>query len=1022
MSSSGTSSGTSSGWWLRACLCACACAATWVCGSAAFAQSRALGWVAAPASGVEMRLSDDAGALKVDFDFHGAGGWAAFRKDTTLKLPENYEFSFRLKGLAPRNTLEFKLIDASGENVWWVRRPDFEFEGDWRTIRFRKRHIEFAWGPKGGGELTDMAAIEFAITAGNGGQGTVWIGDLQLTPRAPVMAPPGPPLIRRSGDSYTLDLRVPQEYGGITVRWNTPGRGRDYDVQISQDAAGWETVRRVRGGRRLEDLLQLPETESRYLRIRPLAQTELGAIREVRIEPLDFGAAPNRVYERLARSTTDDVYPVYFRDQQTYWTVVGNAGAAREALFSQYGALEVDKRSFTLEPFLHDGTELVGWGAADSTLLEDGYLPMPSVRWQHKNWQLFTTTWADAEALWVRYRVRNRSAQAGRGTLYVALRPFQVNPPRQFLNVAGGVAPIARIRRTESGVLVDSTQVITVSRPQAFGATTFDQGDITDYLRTRQLPDAQSVTDSAVSLASAALAYPLDVRAQDSVDVVLAVPHGRAAALTDDHTSWRGAVAGWRAQLDRLDIDIPADPDLGQSIKSTVAYILINQDGPAIQPGSRSYERSWIRDGSLTSAALLRLGHTEPVKRFIEWYAPHQYADGKVPCCVDRRGADPVPENDSHGQLIYLIAEYFRYTGDTAVVCATWKHVAAAVAYMDSLRHSRRTEEYRGTGFWGMMPQSISHEGYSAKPMHYYWDDFFALKGFKDATWLAGQLRDSANARNWAVMRDEFNADLLRSFRWTMEKHGIDYLAGSVELGDFDATSTTVGLSPAGAQHDLPESALRRTFERYWEEFAARRSQWQQIKAGGYQDSTRKFEAYTPYEWRVVGALVRLGQRERAHAVAAWFMEHQRPDAWNHWAEVVFRNPLAANFIGDMPHTWVGSDFIRSVLDMFVYDDAEQLIIGAGISPAWLNGSDTVRIAGVRTPYGAIGYRVFRSGDGNKITYRFDQSPRAPRHGFVIRSPTERPIRAVTAGRQRVLHTQSEVQLSVLPRELVLSY
>src|SRR5690606_16893375 len=99
-------------------------------------------------------------------------------------------------------------------------------------------------------------------------------------------------------------------------------------------------------------------------------------------------------------------------------------------------------------------------------------------------------------------------------------------------------------------------------------------------------------------------------------------------------------------------------------LKSTLAYILINRDGPSIQPGSRSYERSWIRDGSLTSAAMLRLGHAQEVREFIDWYAPYQYDDGKVPCCVDARGADPVPENDSHGQLIFLIAEYYRYTGD----------------------------------------------------------------------------------------------------------------------------------------------------------------------------------------------------------------------------------------------------------------------------------------------------------------------------------------------------------------------
>ena len=38
----------------------------------------------------------------------------------------------------------------------------------------------------------------------------------------------------------------------------------------------------------------------------------------------------------------------------------------------------------------------------------------------------------------------------------------------------------------------------------------------------------------------------------------------------------------------------------------------------------------------------------------MEWYAQYQYDNGKVPCCVDEHGATPVPENDSHGELIYL--------------------------------------------------------------------------------------------------------------------------------------------------------------------------------------------------------------------------------------------------------------------------------------------------------------------------------------------------------------------------------
>src|SRR4029077_9110273 len=157
-----------------------------------------------------------------------------------------------------------------------------------------------------------------------------------------------------------------------------------------------------------------------------------------------------------------------------------------------------------------------------------------------------------------------------------------------------------------------------------------------------------------------------------------------------------------------------------------LAHVLINRAGPALQPGARAYRRSWIRDGALTSEAMLRLGHEDVVRDFLRWYAPYQFPNGKVPCCADTRGADPVPENDSHGQLIYLAMEYYRHTGDRPTLERMWPHVTAAVQYIDSLRHSRMTPMYQtaeSLAFRGLLPQSISHEGYSAKAMHSYWDD-----------------------------------------------------------------------------------------------------------------------------------------------------------------------------------------------------------------------------------------------------------------------------------------------------------
>ena len=75
-----------------------------------------------------------------------------------------------------------------------------------------------------------------------------------------------------------------------------------------------------------------------------------------------------------------------------------------------------------------------------------------------------------------------------------------------------------------------------------------------------------------------------------------------------------------------------------------------------------------------------------------------------------------------------------------ALLSEHYDAVVRGVEYMESLRAKRLTDEYTLSGdpimraCIGLMPESISHEGYSAKPMHSYWDDFWALRGYLDAS------------------------------------------------------------------------------------------------------------------------------------------------------------------------------------------------------------------------------------------------------------------------------------------------
>jgi hypothetical protein len=335
-----------------------------------------------------------------------------------------------------------------------------------------------------------------------------------------------------------------------------------------------------------------------------------------------------------------------------------------------------------------------------------------------------------------------------------------------------------------------------------------------------------------------------------------------------------------------------------------------------------------------------------------------------------------VPENDSHGELIFAIADYARHTGDDAFLAAMWPHVRGAFEYMETLSASERTEANRAIdpAFYGMMPASISHEGYSAKPMHSYWDNFWALRGYKDAVWIAERLGKREDAARMAAARDRFRADLDASLRAATARHGIDFLPGAAELGDFDPTSTTIALAPGGEQARLPQDLLHNTFERYWREFEQRR------------DGKREWKDYTPYEWRNVGAFVRLGWRERAWDAVKFFFDDRAPRGWNQWGEVVSRTPRKPFFLGDLPHAWVASDFMRSALDMFAYarESDDSLVLAAGIPARWLDGTG-IAIEGLRTPQGPIGYSLRR--EPERLVLRFAKDTLLPSGGAVLPWP-----------------------------------
>src|SRR3989338_9136113 len=177
--------------------------------------------------------------------------------------------------------------------------------------------------------------------------------------------------------------------------------------------------------------------------------------------------------------------------------------------------------------------------------------------------------------------------------------------------------------------------------PDTYGTAAFksaDQyGDIVEDIRAGALSVGADTFSDPQGLGSAALEYAFNIepgaRAQWNFAVPLHEESEIDPAGVRDAGTWgaggadpagdveagRSAVLEfWRDKLSRIRIELP-DTEFVRTLQSNIAYILINDDSFRLQPGSRNYESSWMRDGAVTAAALLSMGFDPEVKRYLNW-------------------------------------------------------------------------------------------------------------------------------------------------------------------------------------------------------------------------------------------------------------------------------------------------------------------------------------------------------------------------------------------------------------------
>jgi hypothetical protein len=784
------------------------------------------------------------------------------------------------------------------------------------------------------------------------------------------------------GESITVDFGYVRSPLGAFIEWGA-AYGTDFSVYLSDDGKSFREVGRILTGNGGSDSFWWRSTTSRYFRltVHEASAPEGAIVNELKLRILNKDRMPIGQLERAAAAGHGDLYPQSLLGRQVYWTALGEYDEADQALFDEYGNLEPHRGSPQITPLIRVGHTLHGApaSASISQSLAEGSLPIPTVEWAAGEIEIRVTAFAHAGLAVAEHRVTNRSAVPQKGALVLALRPVQIDPYWQH----GGHAAINSVSVDGREASVNDRPYATFSLPpDSIAVADFDNGDVVRLIDKGPGKTAPSLRSDS-GLLSAACEFDFSLAPGASFAVVVSSPmrDGVKPQAETPFDALRETVAqGWRAKIGARKITV-GDTEVSDTVEAQTAFILVNSTEFAFKPGPRNYDRTWIRDGSAQALALLWAGLIEEAKAYVVWYGKRIYQNGMVPPILNvdgtvNRGYGSDIEFDAQGEFVGIAADVYRISRDRAFLAEIFEPVVRATGFIEELCARTDAEHGPETRFHGLLAPSISHEGYS-KPSYSYWDDYFALSAWRTCEYLAREIGDEGAAAHANAKGREFGANLTRSIRVTTEKMKTSLIPGSADRDDVDPTSTSIAFEPCRVDDAFPAELVAATYDR-----AAAR-----VK----EISSPEFKAnYSPYDLRNLNAFVSLGRYDDAFRLLSVMLASRRPPGWRGWAEVVWSEMRAPEYIGDMPHTWIGAEFFCAVRRMLLRENGATLELFRAVPDGWWVG-EGITLNDLPTAFGVVNLRARR--ERTRVTVDLSLTGPTPER-ILVRYPGAKLARA----------------------------
>ena len=311
--------------------------------------------------------------------------------------------------------------------------------------------------------------------------------------------------------------------------------------------------------------------------------------------------------------------------------------------------------------------------------------------------------------------------------------------------------------RSQAGIVghtvaVDGCAAVVLPEPpDCLATSTFREGDCLDaFLRGATVPFRPTVVQDEAGLAQLAIGYSLPAGQRRRLLLPLppvAVRH-KATKVVEPAPSADEAAGAWRSVLGRgMRTRLP-DRRLQEAVDANRAYLLVLHDPGSITAGPLTYHRFWFRDAAYQVSALDRWGFHEQAADVLNSYPSRQQHDGFF--------YSQWHEWDANGSAIFAIAEHHRLAPDADWLAAMMPAVRRGADWIERKRHRRA-----GNPHPGLMPAGVSAEHLGPYDV-YYWDNFWSVRGLRDAAYLAEVSGRNDDARRWRAAAEDY-AETIRA-------------------------------------------------------------------------------------------------------------------------------------------------------------------------------------------------------------------------------------------------------------------